>query len=83
MAEMMYREALNRALIEEMQRDPLVFVMGENIAKRGGSFTITSGLLEKFGPQRVIDTPLAEVNPRRASKKEIVSLVQKALEGWR
>jgi pyruvate/2-oxoglutarate/acetoin dehydrogenase E1 component len=60
MAEMMYREALNRALIEEMQRDPLVFVMGENIAKRGGSFTITSGLLEKFGPQRVIDTPLAE-----------------------
>ena len=60
MAEMMYREALNRALIEEMERDPLVFVMGEGIAERGGSYKVTEGLLKKFGPERVIDTPLAE-----------------------
>jgi len=60
MAEMMYREALNRALIEEMERDPLVFVMGEGIAERGGSYKVTDGLLKKFGPERTIDTPLAE-----------------------
>ena len=60
MAEMMYREALNRALIEEMERDPLVFVMGEGIAERGGSYKVTEGLLKKFGPERAIDTPLAE-----------------------
>src|SRR4030042_5564421 len=60
MAEMMYREALNRALIEEMERDPLVFVMGENIAAHGGSYKVTEGLLKKFGPERAIDTPLSE-----------------------
>ena len=60
MAEMMYREALNRALFEEMERDPLVFVMGEGIAERGGSYKVTEGLLKKFGPERTIDTPLAE-----------------------
>jgi pyruvate dehydrogenase E1 component beta subunit len=56
----MYREALNQALFEEMEKDPLVFTLGENIAKRGGAFQVTVGLLDKFGPTRVIDTPLAE-----------------------
>jgi pyruvate/2-oxoglutarate/acetoin dehydrogenase E1 component len=60
MSEMMYREALNRALVEEMEKDPLVFVMGENIAARGGSYKVTEGLLKKYGPERVIDTPLSE-----------------------
>lgn len=60
MAEMMYREALNRALFEEMRRDPSVFVMGENIGERGGSYKVTEGLIKEFGPERVIDTPLAE-----------------------
>jgi len=60
MAEIMYREALNRALFEEMRRDPHVFVMGENIGERGGSYKVTEGLLKEFGPERVIDTPLAE-----------------------
>ncbi|MDZ7697793.1 MAG: alpha-ketoacid dehydrogenase subunit beta [Deltaproteobacteria bacterium] len=60
MAEIMYREALNRALFEEMRRDPTVFVMGENIGERGGSYKVTEGLLKEFGPERVIDTPLAE-----------------------
>jgi pyruvate dehydrogenase E1 component beta subunit len=62
MPEMMYREALRRALDEEMLRDPLVFLMGETIAERGGSYKVTEGLLEKYGPGRVIDTPIAEAS---------------------
>jgi pyruvate dehydrogenase E1 component beta subunit len=60
MRELMYREALNEALREEMRRDPTVFVLGENIGERGGSFKVTVDLLAEFGPKRVIDTPLAE-----------------------
>jgi len=60
MAEIMYRDALNQALTEEMRRDPTVFTMGEGIALRGGSYKVTLNLLEEFGPDRVIDTPLAE-----------------------
>jgi len=60
MAEMMYREALNRALFEEMRRDPSVFIMGENIGQRGGSYNETEGRIKEFGPERVSDTPLAE-----------------------
>ena len=55
-----YRDALRLALTEEMARDPLVFVMGEGIAERGGSFKVTEGLLAQFGAGRVIDTPLSE-----------------------
>ena len=62
MAEMMYREALNMALREEMQRDPLVFVIGEGIAERGGSYKVTEGLYKEFGYERVIDTPIAEAS---------------------
>ena len=60
MKEMLYRDALNEALREEMRRDAAVFVMGENIGERGGSFKVTAGLLDEFGARRVIDTPLAE-----------------------
>jgi pyruvate dehydrogenase E1 component beta subunit len=62
MAEMMYRDALNRALFEEMRRDPFVFVMGENIGWRGGSYKVTEGLIKEFGSERVIDTPIAEAS---------------------
>ena len=62
MAEMMYRDALRRALDEEMRRDPLVFLMGETIAERGGSYKVTEGLLATYGPRRVIDTPIAEAS---------------------
>jgi pyruvate dehydrogenase E1 component beta subunit len=55
-----YRDALRQALSEEMTRDPLVFCMGEGIAERGGSFKVTEGLLARFGPGRVVDTPLSE-----------------------
>lgn len=60
MPEVTYREALNQALREEMQRDPTVFIMGEDVAFYGGSFKVTEGLLAEFGQERVIDTPIAE-----------------------
>lgn len=60
MAELRYREALNQALREEMERDERVFVMGEDVAFYGGSFRVTEGLLAEFGEQRVIDTPISE-----------------------
>ena len=57
-----YREALNEALREEMQRDAAVFLMGEGIGERGGSYKVTAGLLDEFGPERVRDTPIAEAS---------------------
>jgi pyruvate/2-oxoglutarate/acetoin dehydrogenase E1 component len=60
--EMLYREALNAALREEMERDSSVFIMGEGIAERGGSYQVTAGLLDAFGPKRVFDTPIAEAS---------------------
>jgi len=58
----MYRDALNEALKEEMRRDPSVFVMGVGIAERGGSYKVTADLLDEFGSKRVIDTPIAEAS---------------------
>jgi pyruvate dehydrogenase E1 component beta subunit len=58
----LYREALNEALRDEMRRDPTVFVMGEGVAERGGSYKVTAGLLDEFGAKRVIDTPIAEAS---------------------
>lgn len=55
-----YREALNQALREEMLRDPDVFLMGEDIGRFDGAFKVTKGLLEEFGEQRVVDTPITE-----------------------
>ena len=60
MAEIMYRDALRQALFEEMVKDPTVFIMGEGIAGRGGSYKVTEGLLKEFGSGRVVDTPLSE-----------------------
>jgi pyruvate dehydrogenase E1 component beta subunit len=53
-------QAINRALAQEMERDPRVIVLGEDVGVDGGVFRITEGLFDKFGPERVIDTPLAE-----------------------
>ena len=55
-----YREALNDAMREEMQRDPNIFIMGEDVGFYGGAFKITDGLFAEFGEKRVIDTPIAE-----------------------
>ncbi len=60
MAEIMYWEAIRRAHDEEMARDPLVICMGEDIGVAGGTYKATSGLYEKYGEERVIDTPIAE-----------------------
>ena len=57
---MRYREALNQALREEMQRDERVFLMGEDIGVFNGAFKVTAGLLEEFGEKRVRDTPISE-----------------------
>jgi pyruvate dehydrogenase E1 component beta subunit len=56
-----YRDALNQALREEMQRDPAVFLMGEEVGVYQGAYKVSRGLLEEFGPQRVVDTPIAEL----------------------
>ncbi|MGF1616777.1 MAG: alpha-ketoacid dehydrogenase subunit beta [Acidimicrobiia bacterium] len=55
-----YRDAVARALQQEMERDPSVFLIGEDVAAAGGVFKATPGLLEEFGPQRVRDTPISE-----------------------
>ena len=58
--ELMYREALREALFEEMVRDNSIFIIGEGIAERGGSYKVTEGLLAEYGPARIRDTPISE-----------------------
>jgi len=60
MTELLYREALNQALREEMRRDPRIFLMGEEVGFYNGAFKVSKGLLEEFGVRRVIDTPITE-----------------------
>ena len=60
MREITYRQALNEALAEELERDPNVFLMGEEVAEYNGAYKVSQGLLERFGPGRIIDTPISE-----------------------
>lgn len=60
MAELRFGAAINRALARALETDPGVIVMGEDIASAGGSFGVTRGLLDRFGPERVLDTPISE-----------------------
>src|SRR5437660_6270243 len=60
MPEKLYRVALREALLEEMERDPSIFLIGEDIGLFGGAYRVTEGLLDKFGPMRVVDAPIAE-----------------------
>jgi len=60
MREITYRQALNEALAEEMDRDPSVFLMGEDIAIYGGAYGVTAGLMQRFGEERVRDTAISE-----------------------
>ncbi len=55
------REALRQAIDEEMERDPNVFIMGEEVAEYNGAYKVTKGLLDKWGPERVVDTPISEL----------------------
>jgi pyruvate dehydrogenase E1 component beta subunit len=61
MREIQFREALREALNEEMRRDPNVFLMGEEVAEYNGAYKVSQGMLDEFGPGRVIDTPIAEL----------------------
>jgi pyruvate dehydrogenase E1 component beta subunit len=56
-----YRDALNQALREEMRRDPRVFLMGEEVGVYQGAYKVSRGLLDEFGPTRVVDTPITEL----------------------
>jgi 2-oxoisovalerate dehydrogenase E1 component beta subunit len=60
MSKLTYLEAIRQGIREEMERDPTVFCLGEDIGIYGGAFKVTDGLIERFGPERVIDTPIAE-----------------------
>lgn len=55
------RDALNAAIGEEMARDPSVFLLGEEVAQYNGAYKVSKGLLDRFGPKRVIDTPITEM----------------------
>jgi len=61
MREIQFREALREAMSEEMRRDPRVFLMGEEVAEYNGAYKVSQGMLDEFGPARVIDTPIAEL----------------------
>jgi len=61
MRQIQYREALREAMQEEMRRDASVFLMGEEVAEYNGAYKVSQGMLDEFGPERVIDTPIAEL----------------------
>ncbi len=60
MREITYRQALNEALAEELERDPNVFLIGEEVAEYNGAYKVSQGLLDRFGAKRIIDTPISE-----------------------
>jgi pyruvate/2-oxoglutarate/acetoin dehydrogenase E1 component len=60
MGEITYLEAIRQGLVEEMERDPTVFCLGEDVGTYGGAFKVTEGLLQRFGEDRVLDTPVSE-----------------------
>lgn len=61
MREIQFREALREAMVEEMRRDPRIFLMGEEVAEYNGAYKVSQGMLDEFGPDRVLDTPIAEL----------------------
>jgi len=61
MREIQFREALNEAMREEMRRDENIFLMGEEVAEYNGAYKVSQGMLDEFGPNRVIDTPISEL----------------------
>ena len=60
MAQLQLREAIREAMVEEMDRDADIFLMGEEVAEYNGAYKVSEGMLERFGPRRVIDTPISE-----------------------
>src|SRR6476659_7793967 len=60
MPEIQFREALRQAMTEEMERDDNVFLIGEEVGQYNGAYKVSEGMLDKFGPRRVVDTPISE-----------------------
>ncbi|MDB5301182.1 MAG: Transketolase central region, partial [Phycisphaerales bacterium] len=60
MAILQFKEALRAAMTEEMERDENVFLMGEEVAQYNGAYKVSEGMLDRFGPRRVLDTPISE-----------------------
>ena len=61
MAVMSYQQAVRLAMTEEMERDPNVFLCGEEVGQYQGTYRVSEGMLQKFGPKRVVDTPISEI----------------------
>src|ERR1700755_412474 len=61
MREIQFREALREAMNEEMRKDDKIFLMGEEVAEYNGAYKVSQGMLDEFGPKRVIDTPISEL----------------------
>ncbi len=61
MREIQFREALREAMSEEMRKDETIFLMGEEVAEYNGAYKVSQGMLDEFGPKRIIDTPIAEL----------------------
>ena len=61
MKTLQFREALREAMSEEIRRDENVFLLGEEVAEYNGAYKVSQGMLDEFGPKRVIDTPIAEL----------------------
>ena len=61
MPEITYREAIRDAMVSEMRRDNTVFLMGEDIGTYGGAFGVSAGMLDEFGPERILETPISEL----------------------
>ena len=60
MGTLQIREALRRAMTEEMRRDDRIFLIGEEVAQYNGAYKVSQGMLEEFGSNRIVDTPIAE-----------------------
>ena len=60
MREIQFREALREAMVEEMRLDKNIYLMGEEVANYNGAYKVSLGMLDEFGPERVVDTPIAE-----------------------
>ena len=61
MREVQFREAIAEAMSEEMRRDESIYLMGEEVAEYNGAYKASKGMLDEFGPKRVIDTPISEL----------------------
>ena len=83
MSEISYRQALKDAMIEELEQDENVVIIGEEVAQYNGAYKVTEGLLAQFGPKRIVDAPISEAGFRMISScRTWTSLWQPLPLGW-